>query len=296
MNKYLHNCLKMYTSSIDKNLSVSSYKLKEHYATLFLDSLPEDFHSFECLDKKTIYDYLSTLNYSEATITTIKFVLKDLFNYLYTNELSSISGNHLFPIIRTHQRLEFLSHYSVDEINSILDTISSCDKNFRRDRCMLMLATVLGLRTSDILSLKLSDIHWEKSVIVKQQIKTKNTVILPMTKKVKLSIIDYLKNERPITDKDLLFVRKNTDGQYSNGIIYGIIQKYLKRTEICINNRKKGPHVLRHSMATNLLMQNTPLPVITGILGHKNTNTTRRYLSIDIPKLREMSLEVDQYE
>ena len=55
---------------------------------------------------------------------------------------------------------------------------------------------------------------------------------------------------------------------------------------------KHGPHALRHSLATVLLEQNTPLPVITGILGHKNPETTKIYLAIDLTSLRKCALIV----
>ena len=57
-------------------------------------------------------------------------------------------------------------------------------------------------------------------------------------------------------------------------------------------DRKQGLHAMRHSLASNLLIGNTPLPIITGILGHENSNTTKMYLCIDIEQLRTVGLEV----
>ena len=64
----------------------------------------------------------------------------------------------------------------------------------------------------------------------------------------------------------------------------------------CIGTRKHGPHALRHSLANILLSQNTPLPVITGILGHKNQETTKMYLSIDLTSLRKCALNVPEID
>ena len=58
--------------------------------------------------------------------------------------------------------------------------------------------------------------------------------------------------------------------------------------------RKHGPHALRHSLATMLLEKETPLPVITGILGHKNPETTKIYLSVDLKSLRKCALDVPE--
>ena len=56
--------------------------------------------------------------------------------------------------------------------------------------------------------------------------------------------------------------------------------------------RHHGMHSLRHSAATNMLAGDVPYPVISGVLGHSNANTTRKYLAVDVERLRAMSLEV----
>ena len=61
-------------------------------------------------------------------------------------------------------------------------------------------------------------------------------------------------------------------------------------------HKKRGPHSLRHSLASSLLESNTPLPVISEILGHVDTNTTSVYLKIDITRLRQCALEVVDYQ
>ena len=57
------------------------------------------------------------------------------------------------------------------------------------------------------------------------------------------------------------------------------------------NGKKHGPHALRHSLASALLEENTPLPIISEVLGHTNTESTSAYLKIDITQLRKCSLE-----
>ena len=59
-------------------------------------------------------------------------------------------------------------------------------------------------------------------------------------------------------------------------------------------NKSHGPHALRHGLAAALLEKNTPLPVISGILGHKNPETTKIYLSIDLNALSKCALGVPE--
>ena len=75
-------------------------------------------------------------------------------------------------------------------------------------------------------------------------------------------------------------------------VSYHIVNKYIIPAGIELNGRKHGLHSMRHSLASHLLQHNTPYPVISGILGHKNTETTQHYLRIDIQQLRRVALEV----
>ena len=74
--------------------------------------------------------------------------------------------------------------------------------------------------------------------------------------------------------------------------MHSIVSKYFKKAGLDISNRKHGPHALRHSLASNLLSNNTPMHVIKDVLGHTNLNTTKIYLNIDINTLKQFALEV----
>ncbi len=74
--------------------------------------------------------------------------------------------------------------------------------------------------------------------------------------------------------------------------LHGVLQRYFWNSGINIKNRKHGPHSLRHSLATNLLDNNTLLPTISDILGHKSTTITQIYLKVDISHLKKCALPV----
>ena len=74
--------------------------------------------------------------------------------------------------------------------------------------------------------------------------------------------------------------------------MHSVVSKYFTIAGIDISKRKHGPYALRHSLASNLLMNNTPMHVIKDVLGHTNLNTTRVYLNIDFNTLLNFALEV----
>jgi len=158
---------------------------------------------------------------------------------------------------------------------------------------MLVIGADLGIRQCDLLNLAPSNFDWEKNEIFFVQSKTGTSVTLPLPERVGLAVIDYLKNGRPGTNcKSLFVMHRSPYGQFGNA--WYIIDKYMTRAGIeNLNERRHGFHSLRHSIAGAMLEADTPLPVISEVLGHINTNTTSRYLKIDIPNLRQCALEVE---
>ena len=102
-----------------------------------------------------------------------------------------------------------------------------------------------------------------------------------------------MKNHRVSDDSEYIFINTQTGVPFNDAaVLTHTVRKAFIKANINIRNKKAGAHSLRHSLATNLLKNNTPLPVIKGILGHTNISTTEKYLSIDIDGLRMVSLEV----
>ena len=159
---------------------------------------------------------------------------------------------------------------------------------------MLLLAARLGLRSSDIVNLKLKNIDWEKSEISLIQQKTKKALTLPLLNDVGEAIINYVKNGRPNVQDSHIFIRENKPYTHvSSSSLYTIVDQYLKRANIKVPaNHRHGPHALRHSLATLLLEDNIPISTIKEILAHKSVETTKIYLKIAEKQLLRCALDV----
>ncbi|MFR6581618.1 MAG: tyrosine-type recombinase/integrase [Ruminococcus sp.] len=109
------------------------------------------------------------------------------------------------------------------------------------------------------------------------------------------SLLDYLKNHRPDVRSEYIFINTVTNSAFTSAkILTQIVYKNFEKAGIERRYRKRGAHTLRHSLATTMLANNTPVPVITGVLGHASSRTTQKYLSIDVDGLRKVSLEVPE--
>ncbi|CAG4933485.1 unnamed protein product [Acidithrix sp. C25] len=164
---------------------------------------------------------------------------------------------------------------------------------------MLLLALRLGLRSIDIIQLKPTDIKWRTNSISIIQQKILRRLEVPLLTDVGNAIIDYLLNGRPESNSPYLFLR--IQAPYINiaprGGIYNMVALYMEKANIRQEiGQRRGPHCLRHSLAARLLADETPLPVISGVLGHANKNSTKVYLSTDSEHLRLCALGLEGIE
>lgn len=293
MQEELQSYLNFFINAQDPQLSPRTVATKKHHIRLFLDYLASSgIYNFRDFDINVVYSFIDSLEYASQTISGIQFTIREFFDVLYDNNYSNVYGRRVFPVIFTNKRDRILSYYDPDEVRLLVNAIDITTRNGIRNKCMILLAAQTGLRSGDIINLRFDEILWDKHLICKKQRKTKIPVTIPLPDNLILLLGDYIKNHRPKSDEQYVFICPSTGTRYSDTVLFAILNQYLPKTDICIGNRKHGPHALRHSLATNLLKDNTPMPVITGILGHKDINTTSRYLSIDIDSLRKCCLEV----
>lgn len=159
----------------------------------------------------------------------------------------------------------------------------------------MLLAARLGLRSSDIGALAFSNVDWHASEIRLKQTKTGTDITLPMPEDVGWAIIDYVKNARPKSDSPVIFLRHLAPYEpiLSGSGFSNILDKYFSRAKIPIPKGKHhGIHTFRHSLASSLVANEVPMPVISEILGHTNTKSTSVYIKVDINGLRKCALEV----
>ena len=272
---------------------------KMKYARLLIDHLNNHYNlnDLQSAEKNMIYSYINSANFSESYSSTTKFGLRDFFDFMFSIGESKFDGRSLFPIIKTNKRRNLISFYSPEEISDMLDTFETSDKFGNRDKCMTLIAAKTGLRASDVVWLRFDEINWDGQIINKTQRKTKLPVTVSFDDDIKFSLIDYLKNYRPHIKSEYVFINAETNEPFEKATcLTNAVHHHFKKSNVNVGKRKSGAHALRFSLSASLLSDNTPLPVITGILGHDNLETTKRYLSIDIENLRHVGLEVPSYE
>jgi integrase/recombinase XerD len=176
-----------------------------------------------------------------------------------------------------------------DQVKQVLAT---CDRTMpvgKRDYAILLLLARLGLRAGEVVALALDDVDWESGDILVRG-KGQRLARLPLPPDVGEALVDYLRDVRPVVETRRLFLRIRAPlrGFAGSVCIDCIVARALKRAGLA--PPLKGAHLLRHSLATDLLRRGASLAEIGQLLRHSQPNTTQIYAKVDIEALRGIAI------
>lgn len=279
-----------YCGIIEKNMGTISLYLERffHYLT------SQEINNIECITGKHIHGYLRYISaYSDQSRSHMMRTVRQFLEFCWKNGYHSENLTDFAPNVHYDRRARIPSAYSYDDVIKILGTVDRSNPVGKRNYAIMLLIARLGLRTGDVCGLRFGNLDWEHNRLTLTQHKTGRPLTLPLLEDVGLAIIDYLKFGRPNSNSDSVFLcHKPPFQDFSSSSLYGIVSEHIRKAGLTTQGKKRGPHALRHSLASRLLEENVPLPVISEILGHATTETTAVYLSIDIEQLRRCALEV----
>lgn len=244
-----------------------------------------------------INNYIKTLaGYTYKTVEQRLCSLRSFFKYLHMHRLIETDYSLKIPMVQSRKQTRVPSVWSTSDLKKLITVIDRGNPMGKRDYAIILLACRLGLRVSDIKNLTFENFHWKDNQLVFEQSKTRTTLSLPLTKDVGWAVIDYFKYGRPNVESPYAFIRHIapflpfSEEDHLNQMI----KKYMRLANIPISKKKVGMHSLRHTLASVLLENDTPLPVISDILGHINTESTAVYLKVDIKKLKACPLDLSE--
>jgi site-specific recombinase XerD len=282
---------------IDQRLNNKTVRIYECHLSRFLHFLKNTkVEAITSIRLTHILNYIKSI--SPRTITAARTsiqVLRDFFKYLYTQRILETDFSIMIPRSNYKSQPKLPSTYTKDEVEKLIASVERSSSVGKRDYAIILLAARLGLRASDISNLKFENILWEQNSIRLLQYKTDKEIELPLLPEVGNAIIDYLKYSRQQSDEPFvfLFVRSPII-PITPGGVESLVQHAFAKAGIDTKNRRHGPHALRHSLAGRLLERQTALPVISEVLGHENTESTKFYLRVDLTSMRQCALDVPE--
>lgn len=160
----------------------------------------------------------------------------------------------------------------------------------RRDYAITVTLARMGLRIGEVLRLRLEDIQWREGVLHIQAGKCRRPSTLPLLREVGAALAQYIRGGRPRTTERQVFVTHVAPLGRPLGVTgaIGALKSAFRRAGL--QGAPQGTHVLRHTLATNMLCAGASLKEIADVLRHRSLDMTAVYARVDLPALRSVAM------
>lgn len=276
----------------ERGFSPLTIEARCHTIRLFLGELYTSGHR---LNAVTVSDIDAALarrvneqKYARVTVRTLASSLRSFFRYAEVRGwcTKGLASSIMAPRVFSQESLPFSPTW--DQIQKLLEGISGDRPAEIRDRAIILLLAVYGLRAGEITRIRLEDIDWQSETIIFRRSKRLGTHPYPLCRTVGDAIIRYLKEVRPHSAlREIFLILRAPIRPLTSGTLWPIVARRLR--PIAVGIKHHGPHSLRHACATHLINEGLSLKEIGDHLGHHNPETTRIYTKVDLTHLREVA-------
>ena len=173
------------------------------------------------------------------------------------------------------------------EVKRLLGSLKGDHPITIRDRAIILLLAVYGLRAGEVAGVKLEDFDWEHELLRINRPKQRKAQEYPLVRSVGDAVIRYLRTVRPLSPHPEVFLTSRAPYHpLCSWAIWPVVARRLRGLGVKLPHY--GPHCLRHACATRLLNQGLSLKEIGDHLGHKDPETTRLYAKVNLLQLRQV--------
>jgi integrase/recombinase XerD len=284
----------MHPLSDENLLALDSYKkllLLKAYSPNTIRNYCNAFHHLlrllgdkpvNALQKKHIMSYLLWLmekqGYSETNVHTSINAIKFYFEQVMKRD------KEFYDLPRPKKPFKLPAVLAEEEVSTIIKNIPNI-----KHRTMIMAGYAAGLRVSEIVNLKITDIDSKRMMIHLKAAKGKKDRMVPLSKKLLETLREYYTEYKP---KAFLF-----EGQYGEAYSARSVQLILQQAKAKSRVTKKGSvHMLRHSYATHLMEAGTDIRIIQELLGHNSITTTMRYTHVSKKDIGKIESPLDKLQ
>lgn len=272
----------------EKGLSNQTIQSYLYDIKSYLNYLQKHHLSIQQTTPDSIRSYLISLQERSVNVRSITRHMSSLnlfYHFLSLEKKGEFNLNKEIDRPRTLNKVpRFLS---IQQVTLLLNAPSIKTRIGKRDKAIFETLYATGLRVSEALSLKVTDIHFEYGYL-KCIGKGNKERLLPFGEPCQQALKSYLRCTRPhflsSQQTDLLFLNSRGKGLSRSGI-FRIFKKYLLKLNI--PHKEMSPHTLRHSFATHLLQNGADLRTVQEFLGHEHLSTTQIYLHVHPSRLLE---------
>lgn len=268
------NSIIAYTADIDKLIEFIETK----YGNISIRKV-----SFEHLR-----DFIQNLNDNKVSPRTQARTLsgvKAMFRYLMMEEVIDLDPTALLELPKIGRSLPEI--LTIEEVDKLINAIDLNKAEGERNIAILETLYSCGLRVSELINLKLTDLFFDQNFI-KVSGKGEKDRLVPISNTCKIKINNYINGSRSSiaikpTYKNILFLNRR-GGKLSRVMIFTIVKNLAQIIDL---NKTISPHTFRHSFATHLIAGGADLRAVQDMLGHESILTTEIYTHLDNNFLQE---------
>jgi integrase/recombinase XerD len=216
--------------------------------------------------------------------------LRSFFQYLFAQGLTTTNLSLCVPRAHKPWGARLPRHLSPDEVEAVLASVRANPRRGARDYAMLLLMARLGLRALEVMAIQLDDIDWRAGELLVRG-KGQRHDRLPIPTDVGEAISKYLREDRTSATTRALFVTLRAPNRpfKDSQVINDILKEAFTATGVKPPTPYVGSHVLRHSLATNMVRAGASLEEIGDLLRHRSRATTMIYAKLDTDGLRSIA-------
>jgi site-specific recombinase XerD len=227
-------------------------------------------------------------NLSRGRAKLMVTALRSLFRFLRLRGDISTDLAAVVPTVASWRFATLPKWIPPEQVEQLLRSCDQSTATGQRNYTILLLLARLGLRSGEVVTMTLDDIDWEAGEI-RVGGKSRRQDRLPLPKDVGEALARYLRHGRPRCSTRRVFVRMRAPlcGFVDSSAIYSMVRRAFDRAGL--HPAQMGPHILRHSLATNMLRRGASLGEIGEILRHRDLSTTQIYAKVDLGALRRIA-------
>ncbi|MGH7074076.1 MAG: tyrosine-type recombinase/integrase [Stellaceae bacterium] len=238
-----------------------------------------------------LVEHLLLLSTNDSTRSSITSYTRTFLRFLRWSDLNSQDLAGFVPRTPCWRLAHLPPRLPWDDVRRAIDAIDVTTPSGLRDRALLLLLATTGLRNKELRSLELQDIHWRAAEVLVRRTKARRDRVVPLLQEAGQALADYILRARPKIDSRRVFLCNVPPvGPFkSSSPISRIVRSRLERGGIELS-RIAGAHLVRHSLATQLVRQHRPINEIADLLGHRSIDTTAIYVKVALPQLADVAL------
>ena len=243
---------------------------------------PDDIAAFLC------HIGVGTRYYRNRTVPSH---LRNFFKFLFWSGKTRNNLAKAIPHVPHPQPINLPRYLKYEETQQLIDSIQRDDAIGRRNYAMMLLLARLGLRSPEVIAIRLEDIDWRSGEIMIRG-KGKLHDRMPLPSDVGKAIVDYIKNGRVGTSRTLFLSSIAPHKPFKNAqILNYVLEGAFKKTGLKPPQKYIGSYLLRHSLATDMLRRGASFDEIGNLLRHRSRMSTTIYAKYDIDALRSIACE-----